>query len=231
MEHIPRYSRNWQPRTWCLLVWTVSKHAMNMFRGRAVLTQNEPKIIGFQDEHKGIPCHRILVRPSRGGSLCHKHFFSNFRTSCLWLPQRLCHRTRLIVCTSLNASNQKKKKISLFCSLLPNKEVHNECCISRRNHPYANSWKIGEYRIFVDILGRSRINWRVIARTDFHIEYSPIFSPTFVYSTNFKVPKMYSAHNDKYQECTNTLIRTLPVRLFSPNVLGYSKRMCGSAFR
>ncbi len=51
------------------------EHAMNMFRGRAVLLQNEPKIFGFQDEHKGIPCRRMLVRPSHGGSLCHKHFF------------------------------------------------------------------------------------------------------------------------------------------------------------
>ncbi len=38
---------------------TCCKHAMNMFRGRAVLPQNEPKIVGFQNEHKGIPCHRM----------------------------------------------------------------------------------------------------------------------------------------------------------------------------
>ncbi len=78
------------------------EHAMNMFRSRAVLPRNEPKIVGFQDEPKGIPCCRMLVRPSRGGSLCHKHFFSNSRTSCSWLLRRLCRRTRLIVCTSLN---------------------------------------------------------------------------------------------------------------------------------
>ncbi len=65
---------------------TFCEHAMNMFRGRAVLLWNEPKIVGFQDKHKGIPCCRMLVRPSCGGSLCHKHFFSNFRTSCSWLP-------------------------------------------------------------------------------------------------------------------------------------------------
>ncbi len=54
---------------------TCCEHAMNMFRGRAVLPQNEPKIVGFQDEHKGIPCRRMLVWPSCGSSLCHKNFF------------------------------------------------------------------------------------------------------------------------------------------------------------
>ncbi len=77
---------------------------MSMLRGTAVLPWNEPKIVGFQDEHKGIPCRRMLVRPSRGGSLCHKHFFTNFQTSCLWLLRRLCRRTRLIVCTGLKGS-------------------------------------------------------------------------------------------------------------------------------
>ncbi len=39
--------------------------------------------------------------------------------------------------------------------------------------------------------------------------------------------KFGSAENvfDAYQECTNTLIRKLLVRLFSPNVLGYSPRI------
>ncbi len=74
---------------------------MNMFRGRVLLLWNEPKIVGFQDEHKGIPCRRMLVWPSPSGSLCHKHFFSNSRTSCSWLPRQLYRRTRSIVCTSL----------------------------------------------------------------------------------------------------------------------------------
>ncbi len=82
---------------------TCCQHAMNMFRGRAVLPWNEPKIVGFQDEHKGISCPRMLVRPSRSGSLCHKHFCANFRTSCSWLPRQPCRRTRFIVCTGLNA--------------------------------------------------------------------------------------------------------------------------------
>ncbi len=30
MEHIPRHSLTQHPRTWCSLVWTVSKHAVNM---------------------------------------------------------------------------------------------------------------------------------------------------------------------------------------------------------
>ncbi len=38
---------------------TCCEHAMSMFRGRAVLPQNEPKIVSFQDEHKGIPCHSV----------------------------------------------------------------------------------------------------------------------------------------------------------------------------
>ncbi len=80
---------------------TCCEHAMNMFRGRAVLPRNESKIVGFQDKHKGIPCRRMLVRPSRGGSLCHKHFFSNSPTSCSWLQRWLCRRTRSIVCTGL----------------------------------------------------------------------------------------------------------------------------------
>ncbi len=57
---------------------TCSEHAMNMFRGRAVLPRNEPKIVGFQDEHEGIPCPRMLVQPSRSGSLCHKNFLQIF---------------------------------------------------------------------------------------------------------------------------------------------------------
>ncbi len=40
-------------------------------------------------------------RPSHGSSLCHKHFFSNSRTSRSWLPRRLCRKTSSIVCTSL----------------------------------------------------------------------------------------------------------------------------------
>ncbi len=86
------------------------KHAMNMFRGRAVLPRNEPKIVGFQDKRKGIPCRRMLVRPSCGGSLCHKHFFANFRTSCSWLPWRLCRRICLIVCTGLMTSPHPRNK-------------------------------------------------------------------------------------------------------------------------
>ncbi len=35
---------------------TCYEHAMNMFRGRAVLPRNEPKIVGFLGEHKDIPC-------------------------------------------------------------------------------------------------------------------------------------------------------------------------------
>ncbi len=88
---------------------TCCEHVMNMFRGRTVLLRNELKIVGFQDEHIGVPCCRMLVRPSRSGSLCHKHFFSNFRTSCSWLPWRLCRRTRSIVCTGLN-----KNELSVF---------------------------------------------------------------------------------------------------------------------
>ncbi len=80
---------------------TCCEHAMNMFLGRAVLPWNKPKIVGFQDEHKDIPCRRMLTRPSRGGSLCCEHFFSNSRTSGSWLSRRLCRRTRSTVCTGL----------------------------------------------------------------------------------------------------------------------------------
>ncbi len=91
---------------------TCREHAMNMFRSRAVLPQNEPKIVGFQDEHKGIPCPRMLVRPSHGGSLCHKHFFANFRTSCSWL----CRRTRFLVCTGLNKNALWNMKSASHCN-------------------------------------------------------------------------------------------------------------------
>ncbi len=79
---------------------TCCEHAMNMLRGRAVLQRNEPKIVSFQDEHKGIPCPRMLVSPSCSGS-----FFANFRTSYLWLPWWLCCRTRFIVCTGLQIAS------------------------------------------------------------------------------------------------------------------------------
>ncbi len=49
--------------------------------------------------------------------------------------------------------------------------------------------------------------------------------PIFVNSANLEVPRMYLVHNDKWQECTNTLIRILLVCLFSPNILGYSPRI------
>ncbi len=90
---------------------TRCKHTMNMFQGRVVLPRNEPKIVSFQDEHKGIPCHRMLVQLSHSGSLCHKHFFSNSQTSCSWLPRWLCRRTRSIVCTSLKILLEKFKKM------------------------------------------------------------------------------------------------------------------------
>ncbi len=98
--------------------------------------------------------------------------------------------------------------------------------VLRWNHTYVNSLRIDENRRIPNIrniLRRSRINWRVIARTDFSIRYSPIF----VFSENLEVPRIYSAHDDKYWEYTNTLIRTLLIRLFSPNVLGYSPRIYG----
>ncbi len=61
MEHIPRHRR-----TWCSLVWTVSEHAMNMFRGRALLPRNEPKIVGFQDEHRhSLPQNASSAQPRR----------------------------------------------------------------------------------------------------------------------------------------------------------------------
>ncbi len=96
---------------------------MNMFRGRVVLSWNEPKIVGFQDEHKGISCCRILVRPSCGGSLCHKHFFSNSQTSCSWLSQQLCRRTRLIVCTGLYPSHTE----FVFQNVFKAKIFSNKC--------------------------------------------------------------------------------------------------------
>ncbi len=56
-----------------------------------------------------------------------------------------------------------------------------------------------------NILRHSRINWRVIARTDFPIRYLPIFVfsknlevrriwylPIFVFSKNLEVPRIYS---------------------------------------
>ncbi len=73
---------------------TCCEHAMNMFRDRAVLPRNDPKIVRIQDQHKDIPCrrmlvqpipcHRMLVRPSWDGSLCHKHFFSNSQVGSRW---------------------------------------------------------------------------------------------------------------------------------------------------
>ncbi len=89
------------------------------------------------------------------------------------------------------------------------------------NRTYVNSTRIGKYRIFNNILEHSRINWRVIAKTDFHIRYSPIF----IYLANLEVPRMYSAPNNEYREYTNTVIPHITVRPFSSNVLGYSPRI------
>ncbi len=97
--------------------------------------------------------------------------------------------------------------------------------ILRRNHKYVNSPRMVKNRQIpniYNILGHSRINWWVIAKTaDFHIRYSPIF----VFSENLEVPRIYSAHDDEYREYTNTLIRILLVHLFSRNILGYSPRI------
>ncbi len=104
-------------------------------------------------------------------------------------------------------------------------QVNDKCTTAmflRRNCTYTISRRIREYRIFVNILGRSRINSRVITRTDFHIKYSPIL----VYSSNLEVPRMYSAHNDEYRECSCLPFLAQRSRLFSEN-----KRMCRSAFR
>ncbi len=75
---------------------TCCEYAMNMFRGRAVWPRNEPKIVGFQDEHKGIPCPRMLVRPRRGGSLCQLAFFRKFSNiifvaAAAAVPQNMFH--------------------------------------------------------------------------------------------------------------------------------------------
>ncbi len=52
MEHILRHSLMRQPRTWCSLVWIISKHAMNMFRGRAVLPWTNQKLSVFRTNTK-----------------------------------------------------------------------------------------------------------------------------------------------------------------------------------
>ncbi len=96
--------------------------------------------------------------------------------------------------------------------------------ILRRNRTYLDSLRMAKNRQIPNIrniLGLSRINWRVIARTDFCIGYSPIF----VFSENLEGLKIYSTHNEEYREYTHTLIRTLLVCLFLPNILWYSSRM------
>ncbi len=100
--------------------------------------------------------------------------------------------------------------------------------IQRQNRTYVDSLWMAKNRWIPNIckiFSCSCINWRVFVRTDFHIWYSQIF----VFSKNLEVPGIYSAHNDEYREYTNTLIRTLLVRLFSTNVVGYSPRIYGCA--
>ncbi len=105
----------------------------------------------------------------------------------------------------------------ILVNLCDNDQEHRQ----KRNRTYVNSPRIGEYRIFVNILRHSRMNWCVIARTDFHIRYSPIF----VYSANLEVPRMYAAHNDEYFDphITCPLVLIQRSRLFSEN-----KRKCSS---
>ncbi len=59
--------------------------------------------------------------------------------------------------------------------------------------------------------------------TDLYIGYSPIF----VYSANLDVPRMYSEHNDEYEECSITCSPILGQhsRLFSENKLMYSSAL------
>ncbi len=38
---------------------TCYEHTMNIFRGRAVLPRDEPKIVGFLGKHKDIPCRNV----------------------------------------------------------------------------------------------------------------------------------------------------------------------------
>ncbi len=94
----------------------------------------------------------------------------------------------------------------------------------RRNHTYVNSLRMADNRRIPNIhniFERSHINRRVIGELTFYIWYSPIF----VFSKYLEVPRMYSVHNDEYWEYTNTLIHTLLIHLFSPNVRGYSLRI------
>ncbi len=101
----------------------------------------------------------------------------------------------------------------------------------RWNRTYIDSMRMAENRRIWNIRHHSRAflhkltSNRVIVRTDFHIQYSPIFLSIFVYSTNLEVPRMYSARNNEYGECANILICTLLVHLFLPNILGYSPRI------
>ncbi len=150
-----------------------------MFRGRAVLPRNEPKIVGFQDEHKGIPCPRMLIRPSHGGSLCHKHFFANFWTSCSWLPWRLCRRTRFIVCTGLYCILSElhfHRSINLFCMgnllyLVGNQTFHHfdqkwDTVVSQRHLTvlYCTHSKVGMKNYFVQKTGKIVLGGEKICR-------------------------------------------------------------------
>ncbi len=121
------------------------------------------KLSVFRTNTKGIPCYRILVRPSCSGSLCHKHFFANFRTSCSWLPRRLCRRTRFIVCTGLKASSAVPRGPRFWRSALAQKKLlernpftgklgwHQTTVVSRNSEPQYSWDTITLYKQFIQI--------------------------------------------------------------------------------
>ncbi len=106
----------------------------------------------------------------------------------------------------------------------------------RRIHTRINSRRITENRQIPKIYPHSRTfshkltsnreNWFAqYSICPYSRQYSSIFLPIFVNSTNLKVPKMYSEHNVQCREPTNILIRTLFDHLFLSNVLCYSPRI------
>ncbi len=92
------------------------------------------------------------------------------------------------------------------------------------NHAYANSWGIGENKRILNIRQHSRAFLHKLTSNRKNWLSHRVFANIRLFH-KFGCGRMYSVHNDEYRECTNTLIRTLFVRLFSVNVVGYSPRI------
>ncbi len=70
-------------------------------------------------------------------------FLSNLRTSCPWLPRRLCHSTRSIICTGLNVCSNYSRTIASIAMELKKEQCYSVQCLAWIN----SRWHISRWKM------------------------------------------------------------------------------------